>query len=122
MKDPYAEVYKIYYEKLLDNIPQKFLECNDRSKDLRFVYSAMHGVGYPFVKRAFEIGRLQPAIPVAEQQEADPEFPTVKFPNPEEGKSALELSIKLANVKGVTVILANDPDADRLALAEKNEE
>lgn len=122
LKDPYAEVYKIYYEKLLDNIPQKFLECNDRSKDLRFVYSAMHGVGYPFVKRAFEIGRLQPAIPVAEQQEADPEFPTVKFPNPEEGKSALELSIKLANEKGVTVILANDPDADRLALAEKNEE
>lgn len=49
----------------------------------------------------------------------DPEFPTVKFPNPEEGKSALNLSIKLANKSNSSVILANDPDADRLACAIK---
>lgn len=49
----------------------------------------------------------------------DPEFPTVKFPNPEEGKSALDLSFKTANENGSSVILANDPDADRLAVAEK---
>lgn len=49
----------------------------------------------------------------------DPEFPTVKFPNPEEGKSALDLSFKTANENGSFVILANDPDADRLAVAEK---
>lgn len=49
----------------------------------------------------------------------DPEFPTVKFPNPEEGKSALNLSIDVANRNGSTIILSNDPDADRFAVAEK---
>lgn len=43
-----------------------------------------------------------------------------RFPNPEEGKSSLDLSIKFANEKGSSVILANDPDADRFAMAEKN--
>lgn len=61
----------------------------------------------------------QPVIPVKEQRDPDPEFSTVKFPNPEEGKSALQLSIDTANADGSTVILANDPDADRLAVAEK---
>lgn len=49
----------------------------------------------------------------------DPEFPTVKFPNPEEGKSALDLSIQVANKNSSSIILANDPDADRLACATK---
>lgn len=61
----------------------------------------------------------QPMIPVKEQMVPDPDFPTVKFPNPEEGKSALDLSFKTANENNSTVILANDPDADRLAVAEK---
>lgn len=56
---------------------------------------------------------------VEEQKLPDPEFPTVKYPNPEEGKSALDLSIKLADEGGSSVILANDPDADRLACANK---
>lgn len=43
-----------------------------------------------------------------------------RFPNPEEGKSSLDLSIKTANQNNVSIILANDPDADRLAVAEKN--
>lgn len=79
---------------------------------------AMHGVGYPFVEKAMEIAKLKPLIPVTEQQFADPEFPTVKFPNPEEGKTSLTLSFKLANETKSSVILANDPDADRLACAE----
>lgn len=54
-----------------------------------------------------------------EQAQPDPDFPTVRFPNPEEGKSALNLSIQTANREGCTLILANDPDADRLAVAEK---
>lgn len=62
---------------------------------------------------------MQPFVPVKEQMVPDPEFPTVKFPNPEEGKSALDLSFKTANENGSSVILANDPDADRLAVAEK---
>lgn len=56
-----------------------------------------------------------------EQKLPDPEFSTVKFPNPEEGKSALDLSIKLADKNNSSIILANDPDADRLACATKTE-
>lgn len=56
---------------------------------------------------------------VSEQRDPDPDFPTVKFPNPEEGKSALNLAIKLADQCDSPIILANDPDADRLAVAEK---
>lgn len=62
---------------------------------------------------------LKPFVVVEEQKDPDPEFPTVKFPNPEEGKSALDLSIKTAEANGSTIILANDPDADRLACAVK---
>ena len=49
----------------------------------------MHGVGGEAVKRAFRAFNLPELIPVTEQMEPDPEFPTVSFPNPEEGKSAL---------------------------------
>lgn len=58
-------------------------------------------------------------IPVVEQIEPDPEFPTVKFPNPEEGKSALTLAFKTADENNSSIVLANDPDADRFAVAEK---
>lgn len=121
--DPFDEMYESYYETLKANIPSTFLEINEKLRkngDLKFVYTAMHGVGWPYVEKAFEEANLLKLLPVPEQKEADPEFPTVKFPNPEEGKSSLELSIKLAEAEGVTMILANDPDADRLAFAEKN--
>lgn len=49
----------------------------------------MHGVGTPYAKRSFEVFGLKPFIPVKEQVEPDPDFPTVAFPNPEEGKGAL---------------------------------
>lgn len=119
LEDPYDEIFADYYKKLSANIPDSFIDLNARST-LRFVYTAMHGVGYPFVVDAFARSKLTELISVAEQQEADPEFSTVKFPNPEEGKSSLELSIKLANSHDVSLILANDPDADRLACAEKD--
>ena len=119
MRDPFDEMYKKYFDELLDIFPQKFLDFNAVA-DLKIVYTAMHGVGYPFVKRAFEVSKLQPVHAVIEQRDPDPEFPTVKFPNPEEGKSCLLLSMKLADNVGSDLILANDPDADRLACAERD--
>ncbi|CAO3594849.1 unnamed protein product [Absidia cylindrospora] len=95
-----------------------YSEDNANSK-VKFVYTAMHGVGTPFAERAFEAFKLQPFIPVKEQVTPDPDFPTVAFPNPEEGKGSLSLAIQEANKNDATLILANDPDADRLAIAEK---
>lgn len=51
---------------------------------VKFVNTSMHGVSDPFVKKAFDLYGFAPYIPVKEQQQPDPEFPTVKFPNPEE--------------------------------------
>lgn len=103
---------------MLEVIPNDFFGINEEAQ-LKIVYTAMHGVGFPFVERAFEVSKLQPVHAVIEQRDPDPEFPTVKFPNPEEGKSCLFLSMKLADDVGSNLILANDPDADRLACAER---
>lgn len=115
--DPLADVMTSYYKKLREVV--FYPELNSTS-DVKIAYSAMHGVGYKYVVEAFKAGNLGEFVTVKEQQDPDPEFPTVKFPNPEEGKSALNLSIKTAEENGCTIILANDPDADRLAVAEKS--
>ncbi len=65
---------------------------------------------------------LQPFVSVPEQKDPDPDFPTAPFPNPEEGKTALNCAISAAESNGSQYILANDPDADRMAVAEKQEE
>lgn len=119
LQDPHEKLTKLYNEKLLATFPPKFLESNKKNS-LKFVYTAMHGVGYPYVQSAFKTSNLSAVHSVKEQQDPDPEFSTVKFPNPEEGKSCLVLSMKLADEIGSDVILANDPDADRLACSEKN--
>jgi phosphomannomutase len=79
----------------------------------------MHGVGCQWVQRAFKAFNHPALDPVPSQAQPDPEFPTVVFPNPEE-KGALNEAMAYAAVKGATLIIANDPDADRLALAEQN--
>lgn len=119
LRDPLNEMFTIYYDKMLAIIPPKFLSINYEAK-LKIVYTAMHGVGFPFIEHAYEVSKLNPVHAVIEQRDADPEFPTVKFPNPEEGKSCLVLSMKLADEVGSDLIVANDPDADRLAIAERD--
>lgn len=121
VRDPFKEMYQLYFEKLVADIPRDFLTAFNPKSDIRYVYSAMHGVGYRFIEEAFKIAHLKPVLAVKEQRDPDPEFPTVKFPNPEEGKSSLLLSVKHAGETSCKQILANDPDADRLALAEHDE-
>lgn len=115
-QDPFDQVFKSYYEDLKR---LSFHREDNSSSSLKITYTAMHGVGYEFSKESFKAFNLNPFVPVLEQIEPDPEFPTVKFPNPEEGKSSLNLAIKTANENESTFIIANDPDADRLAIAEK---
>lgn len=99
----------------LSNLRAKMLSFDGAS--VAFVNTSMHGVGDPFTSKAFEIAGFSPYTPVKEQQHADPEFPTVKFPNPEE-KGALDLAIATADAKGASYVLAQDPDADRFSAAE----
>ncbi|XP_076177688.1 phosphoglucomutase 2 isoform X2 [Ptiloglossa arizonensis] len=115
-KDPWSDIMKSYFHDLRQTV--LYPEVN-RNTILKFTYTPMHGVGYEYMSAAFNVANLKPFIIVEQQKLPDPEFPTVTFPNPEEGKSALNLSIKVANENSSSVIIANDPDADRLACATK---
>ncbi|XP_076667770.1 phosphoglucomutase 2 isoform X2 [Andrena cerasifolii] len=115
-KDPWDDIMQNYFHDLKETV--LYPEVN-RNTILKFTYTPMHGVGYEYMSAAFDAASLKPFIVVEEQKLPDPEFPTVKYPNPEEGKSALDLSIKVANENSSSIILANDPDADRLACATK---
>lgn len=81
----------------------------------RIVYTAMHGVGWATASRLLTEAGFTDLHSVAQQQEPDGKFPTVAFPNPEE-PGALDLSLALAEEVGADLILANDPDADRLCV------
>ena len=84
--------------------------------DLKTVYTAMHGVGgKTFMELAHKAGFPNP-IKVEKQFEPDPMFPTVAFPNPEE-PGAIDLSIESAISHNADLVIANDPDADRCAVA-----
>ncbi|KAH9980248.1 hypothetical protein BGW80DRAFT_1274310, partial [Lactifluus volemus] len=95
------------------------------STDIKFVNTSMHGVGHMFVAKSFEGFGFKPFIPVEEQQHPDPEFPTVKFPNPEEAEFVMmlrrekDLAIRTADATGAIYVLAQDPDADRFSAAER---
>ncbi|XP_066576560.1 phosphopentomutase [Amia ocellicauda] len=116
LKDPYEDINKDYFKDV-----QKHCFHRDINKDstVKFVHTSVHGVGHKFVQLAFKAFDLNPPFAVAEQKDPDPEFSTVIYPNPEEGEGVLTLSFALAEKEGATVVLANDPDADRLAAAEK---
>ena len=83
--------------------------------DLRVVYTAMHGVGGVHLCRLLSRHGVE-VHPVGSQQEPDADFPTVRFPNPEE-PGALDLALAAASEHRADLVLANDPDADRLAVA-----
>ncbi|MRX42933.1 phospho-sugar mutase [Agromyces kandeliae] len=82
----------------------------------RVVYTAMHGVGWETMRRVLEAAGFEAPGLVSEQIEPDGRFPTVAFPNPEE-PGAMDLSFAAARAAGADLVIANDPDADRLAVA-----
>jgi phosphoglucomutase len=89
------------------------------ASDLKFVYTPMHGVGLvPMTLCMEKLGLASNMRVVEAQAQPNPDFPTVRFPNPEE-KGALDLAIQTADAASITMIVASDPDADRLAAAEK---
>jgi len=88
----------------------------DGDRSLSIVYTPLHGVGNRLVRQVLAAAGFTNVTTVPEQAEPDGAFPTVAFPNPEE-KGAMDLSFALAAKENAPLILANDPDVDRLAVA-----
>lgn len=114
---PRSQNYIVLDDEIVDAYIAKTASlAKEPQVDINYVYTAMHGVGYEVLSKTLaKAGLPQPSI-VAEQVWPDGTFPTVNFPNPEE-KGALDLAIKVAKAKDAEFIIANDPDADRLAVA-----
>ena len=96
-------------------------EAIKRQKDLKIVYSPIHGTGITLTPKALELFGFENVILVDEQTTPDGNFPTVVYPNPEE-KEALTLALKKAQEVDADLVLATDPDADRVGIAVKNTE
>jgi phosphomannomutase len=108
------------YETATDEVVDEYVRRSALGKStLRpplFVYTPLHGVGWDTAKRVFAEGGLGEPTVVPEQVKPDATFPTVRYPNPEE-PGVLDLAIAKAKEVGADLVIANDPDADRLAIA-----
>ena len=110
-------------DKYLDVLKKSILNpeiIKQVGKDLKIVYTPFHGTGNTVVKRLLnEIG-FENVYVVPEQAEPDGNFPTVDYPNPED-KNAFKMALDLAKEKDADLVLATDPDADRLGIYSKND-
>ena len=86
---------------------------NEMGKELKLVYTPLHGTGKMLGEKALKQAGFEKFVLVPEQAVADPDFTTVKSPNPEE-HSAFEYAIRLGEKEGADLLIATDPDADRL--------
>ena len=110
------------WETLGEGVLEAYLDATagvvapDTPRDLQVVHTALHGVGSDTLLRVFERAGFPTPTPVESQQHPDPAFPTVSFPNPEE-PGAIDAALDLARKTQPDLVLANDPDADRCAVA-----
>ncbi len=112
---PRSDDYETAGEEVLDAYVERTAALHAADAPLNFVYTAMHGVGWETARRVFAAAGFGEPTVVAEQIEPDPAFPTVAFPNPEE-PGAMDLSFATARRVNAQLVVANDPDADRLAV------
>jgi phosphomannomutase len=112
---PRDDGYAIGAETIVDEYVRRTAALATHTGAPPYVYTAMHGVGWSTASAVFAAVGFPAPISVRVQQEPDPTFPTVAFPNPEE-PGALDLAIATARDAGAQLIIANDPDADRLAV------
>ncbi|OIN24380.1 phospho-sugar mutase [Vibrio barjaei] len=107
-----------YYQTYRKAINQSELLTPDSNTDISIVYTAMHGVGADMAETLLADAGFNQVASVAEQREPDGTFPTVNFPNPEEA-GAMDMVMALGKSVGADIACANDPDADRFAVAVK---
>ena len=104
------DLLNAYLDRIAELVPA------DAPRDLSVAYTPLHGVGRLLVEAAVaRAGFAVPAV-VASQADPDPDFPTVSFPNPEE-PGAIDAALELARAMNADIAVANDPDADRCAVA-----
>jgi phosphomannomutase len=115
---PRSDAWTTLGEEVLDAYLDRVaaLPAPDSPRDVRIAYTPLHGVGRDVVLAAFRRAGFAAPEVVAAQAEPDPGFPTVAFPNPEE-PGAIDLVLATATEVGADLVLANDPDADRCAVA-----
>jgi len=114
---PRGDGGKVLDDSIVDSYLDTVTElAGDGPRDLTLVYTPLHGVGNSAVLTVLEQAGFSTPYVVAAQEEPDPDFPTVAFPNPEE-PGAMDLALTLAEEKHVDLVVANDPDADRCAAA-----
>jgi phosphoglucomutase len=111
------EVEEAYVKQVLALSISK--EALARQKDLRIVFSSLHGTGITLVPRILEAMGFRNVTVVQEQATPDGNFPTVKFPNPEE-QEAMSIALSQAKQLDADLVLATDPDADRVGIAVRN--
>jgi phosphomannomutase len=112
---PRSSDYRLAGEEVLDAYVGETAKLGTATAQLRIVYTPMHGVGWETTRRVLTAAGFDEPAVVTEQLEPDPDFPTVAFPNPEE-PGALDLAFARATATDAELIIANDPDADRLAV------
>ena len=115
---PRSQSYAVLGEELLISYLDRVASLVPRlaPREVRWVYTPLHGVGGSLVERVVETCAFPAAHVVAEQANPDPRFPTVAFPNPEE-PGAIDLAVAQAQEINADLVIANDPDADRCAIA-----
>ena len=106
----------------LDKISKLTLspESIKRNKDMKIVYTPIHGTGITVIPRALKMYGFENIIDVPEQNVISGDFPTVISPNPEE-PAALQMAVDKAKEVGADIVMASDPDADRVGIAVKND-
>jgi len=99
----------------------RILLGGEQDKDLSIVYSPLHGAGAKLVCRGLEVAGFSNVTIVAEQAIPDPNFTTVKYPNPEESQ-AFEMALTYGHKVKADILIATDPDADRVGVAVRDSE
>ena len=115
---PVADTYAVLGDEVRDAYVEAVAALADHGgpRGLTIVHTALHGVGDGTLRAVFAAAGFPAPIGVPAQARPDADFPTVAFPNPEE-PGALDLALDLARERGADLVLANDPDADRCAVA-----
>ncbi len=112
-----AEIDKIYLEKIKElSLSPEIIQ---RNKNFKIVYTPLHGTGIKLVPKSLENFGFKNVHIVEEQSVPDGNFPTVKSPNPEE-PAAMEMAIAKAKKIDANLVMATDPDGDRVGIAVKN--